>query len=132
MPTPAIVMVVSGFGKDGIFTCLCVCVCVCLFIINEENSVILGKTISREGEDIFSGLFFPCGWSKKASQEKQKRDTETSIQTAPVSRTTRHTRRVQHKGQGEEKTEKKRRRTTTSLFVVVAPALRSRKKERKR
>ena len=39
MPTPAIVMVVSGFGKDGIFTCLC-CVCVCvLFIINEENSV---------------------------------------------------------------------------------------------
>ena len=131
MPTPAIVMVVSGFGKDGIFTCLC-CVCVCLFIINEENSVILGKTIfkrnQRKGEDIFS-------WSKKAtgrSQEKQKRDTETSIQTAPVSRTTRHTRRVQHKGQGEEKTEKKRRRTTTSLFVVVAPALRSRKKERKR
>ena len=30
MPTPAIVMVVSGFGKDGIFTRVCVCVCVCI------------------------------------------------------------------------------------------------------
>ena len=36
MPTPAIVMVVSGFGKDGIFTRVCVCVCVC--VLNEENS----------------------------------------------------------------------------------------------
>jgi hypothetical protein len=26
MPTPAIVMVVSGFGKDGIFTRVCVCI----------------------------------------------------------------------------------------------------------
>ena len=37
MPTPAIVIVVSGFGKDGIFTCLCcVCVCVCVCLLNEE------------------------------------------------------------------------------------------------
>jgi len=28
MPTPARVMVVSGFGKDGIVTCVCVSVCI--------------------------------------------------------------------------------------------------------
>jgi hypothetical protein len=36
MPTPAIVMVVSGDGKDGIFIRVVYRVCVCKFVSNEK------------------------------------------------------------------------------------------------
>jgi hypothetical protein len=76
------------------FLLVCVvCVCVFLFIINEENSVREDNFLER-AKIFFPAYFFMRMVEKSIARKTKERDTETSIQTVPISRTTRHTRRV--------------------------------------
>jgi hypothetical protein len=76
------------------FLLVCLCVCVFLFIINEENSVIREDNFLERAKIFFPAYFFMRMVEKSIARKTKERDTETSIQTVPISRTTRHTRRV--------------------------------------